>query len=136
MKITEAENALPNGLHDADLLEVRVDYANRTAALDFLADYSDPDHVRDEPDRRVTLLVTGLHFISIPVPDLANKYAADEPAWVQGFDPLLEKDPVTDDVKVAARHLPPSAFCERTFVSSWNSCLVIAAEDARIEMKE
>ena len=136
MKITEAENALPNGLHDAELLEVRVDYATRTAALDFMADYSDPEKVREEADRKVTVLVTGLHFISIPAPDLEHKYSVKGSSQVGGFHAFEPTHPVSDEVKAATRHLPSQAFCECTFVEEWNRCLVVAAENARIDIEQ
>jgi hypothetical protein len=134
VKISEAENSLPNGLHDAYLLRMRVDYEKRTAELDFTADYSNPNGT-DEPDREVTLFVTGLHFISVPAPGPGG--GADESAWVMGFEPLDDGYQVDDGVRAAASKLPAAAFCDATYVASWGDrCLVIAAEDARIEIKQ
>ncbi len=135
MKITEAERVLPNGLHDATLLEVKVDYSNRTAALQFIADYSDPDHKPNPPDRKVMLRVSGVHFIDVPAPDLKNKYGCDGPADVAGFLSLEDSEYINADVLEAAKHLPRTAFCEAIFVTDWNDFIVIAAEDARIEIE-
>ncbi len=134
MKITEAQRVLPNGLHDALLLEVRVNYSERTAELDFMADYSSPDRKPNPPDRRVTLRISGLHFIEVPAPDLKNKYSCDGPADVAGFLSLEDSRHVNEDLQKAARLLPSSAFCEAIFVTDWNNFIVVAAEDARVEI--
>src|SRR5512140_3557310 len=129
MRITEIENQLPNGLHDADLLEIRVDYTTGTAVLAFMADYSDAEGA-GEPDRRVTLRISGLHFIDVPAPDLEHGYDCDGAPDVAGFLSLQESGNVNERIQKAATHLPSSAFCEAIFVTGWNDFIVIAAEDA------
>ena len=104
------------------------------AILEFNADYSDPERVRNEPNRRVALKVSDLHFISVPAPDLPNRYSCDGPADVAGFLSLEDSKQVSAKVMDAARRLPPSAFCEAMYVSDWNDFIVIAAEDAEIEI--
>jgi hypothetical protein len=43
MTFEEAEDQLPNGLHDAELLGFHVDLSKQVLSLDFEADLSSPD---------------------------------------------------------------------------------------------
>jgi hypothetical protein len=132
VRITEAENALPNGFHDADLLNCVIDYEHDRATLVFNADFS--EHPQREPEyRKVALLIEGLRFVSIPAPQPDYRPRRKNP-WVLGFEAWRNDLEVDEELKKTVLALEPEVFCEWTFVTNWNRFIVIAAQSARIEI--
>jgi hypothetical protein len=133
VKISEAENSLPNGLHDADLLSYDVDLEKQQAKLIFNADFSRAPKKQPE-HRKIVLLIEGLKFVSIPAPQ-SNYEPKRDTAWVTGFEPWRDDLKVDKELKEAVIALEPHIFCEWTFVVNWNRFIVIAAQGARIEIE-
>lgn len=74
MTFEELEHCLPNGLHDADLLAVQVDYRTRTATLDLDNDISALTET-DMTYRRARLTFSGLQFLVLDPPHTSTYFA-------------------------------------------------------------
>lgn len=70
MTLGELENTLPNGLHDAELVAIQIDYSASEAIVVVNVDISDSDNLRDgEPEyREARLRFLGLQFAAIDPP--------------------------------------------------------------------
>ncbi|MGE5322449.1 MAG: hypothetical protein ACM3SW_06285 [Actinomycetota bacterium] len=138
MNIEEAEDTLPNGLHDAKLLRFSVDYRAKSAEFRFNAwvgDLESPDNELREKHREVTLRLSGVYFLVLEQPDPAYAYAGAVPtiggfsAWTGGIAP-------SQNISSLVQKLPPNAFYDATFVEDWNSFIHIGAEHAEINPVE
>jgi len=137
VNLAEAENLLPNGLHDADLVRYSVDYETRTAEFEFNAwtgDMQAPPGPERERHERLILRVKGVYFIAIDPPDARPEYRdrKDLPE-VLGFSAWNGKPHVAKNIEALAASLPQGLFCESGFVRNWNAFLHIAGESAEIE---
>ena len=143
MTFDELDDSLPNGLHDAELLGLDVDWVQRKAAFRFVlwvaADVDDPRGAEvyrpissgtgwAGPDGRpATVTFTGVHFLTIDPPQTA--YAA--PRQDRG----LRIDAASGDPPDAAPPptLPPETFRLWMFVSDWNAFIRLAARDVQLD---
>ncbi len=127
MTLTELEATLPNGLHDAYLHSVTIDYVARV--VDFTLDVwvgtlglsAGPDRERE---RRAQLRFTGLVYCSIDPPDLRPR---NRSAFEPGPVALMQSNPVDP-----RSPLPEDAFEAHLFVSEWNAFITIAARNASL----
>ena len=130
MTLQELENTLPNGLHDAEVRRISVDYGQQSLALDLDIWVGDMD---DPPERREAYMtgrleINGLVFLIFEPPVL-------NPRYPYRFDVKLTIDSV-DGKKDVDPYLPASvprdAFCHSFFVFQWNSCIHFAATHAEM----
>ena len=127
MTLTELEATLPNGLHDAYLHSVTIDYVARVArfTVDVWVGTVDlPGQGDRERERRAELRFTGLVYCSIDPPDLRPQYRS---ALEAGPVALMQSNPVDP-----RSPLPEDAFEARLFVSDWNAFITIAALDVSL----
>ena len=123
MTLDELEKSLPNGLHDAELVGLQVDYARREAVLDFNVDCSEPPE--SEPYRPARILFSGMQFLVIDPPADADAYEAisivdagsGQPSTAPCKLPLLDRE----------------CFLCWLFVSRWNGFIRIAARSVALE---
>jgi hypothetical protein len=126
MTLEQLQRSLPNGLHDAVLTGLRVDYVTRSAVLEIDIDVSPASDVSAAVSCRPARIVfSGLQFVVIDPPG---------PAY-DGFAPSTidagEGQPSTYRCE-----LPPlkgDAFLCWIFVSRLNAFIRIAAEDVELE---
>jgi hypothetical protein len=136
MTFEEAEDQLPNGLHDAELLGFHVDLSKQVLSLDFEADLSSPDRKlrEDEPaSRPVRFEVTGFCYFSLEPPMLSLNYSIDGPAIVTSSEDARLNGILT---KEALSRLPEGTFCQRLFLSDWNAFLIFCGKQVRLEFVE
>src|SRR5579864_1916630 len=87
MTLEELENTLPNGLHDADVHRIAIDYAERRVTFDLAVWVGNLD---DPPERREAyqigrIEISGLLFIVMEPPD--PKYPFSKPSiTIDGCD--------------------------------------------------
>ncbi|MDP9120206.1 MAG: hypothetical protein M3O15_02375 [Acidobacteriota bacterium] len=124
MTLEELEDALPNGLHDASLRSLAIDYVGQEARLIFDIDTSDESREVERPGH-VTLL--GLVYFVIEPPDARYKYDVGAALWVDAI-PTGETTPPSN-----LPAAPEGSFAYCLFVRNWNSCLYVAARDVRFE---
>jgi hypothetical protein len=128
MTLEELENTLPNGLHDAEVRSLTVDYSQRLLVLEMEVWVGSMD---DPPDRREAyktgrLEISGLVFLVMEPPDprypyrIRSKLTIDATEVRKGLDPEL------------LATLPPDFFFRTLWVNEWNACMHLAAKDAEM----
>ena len=123
MTLDQLEKSLPNGLHDAELVGLQVDYARREAVLDLNVDCSEPPE--SEPYRPARILFSGIQFLVI-----------DLPATADAYNDISIVDAGSGQPSTAPCKLPPlpdDCFLCWLFVVRWNSFIRIAARSAALE---
>lgn len=134
MTFEQIEGTLPNGFHDAGLLELAVDYESRRAVLNLEVHVGTPDDADPERYRRATVTVTGLHLAAIDAPDAHYPFLPDgSPLWVQGAS-IRPGDNAAIDAALAA--LPADSVTYRFFVVDWNSFIYLAGANAEFRWEE
>ena len=126
MTMDELIASLPNGLYDAELGTVAIDFANRTVRLDLNIWVGDDEEL--EAYRRAQVTLSGLLFWVSEPPDPSYPFASPRPLWI-------DAGPLTDDLPEKQPALPPvpqGAFANWLFVRDWNAFIYVAAEDASL----
>jgi hypothetical protein len=130
MTFKELENELPNGFHDAELQEMRIDYVGGSITLRmsfWIGSMAAPNR---EEHRLGELRITGLYFCVIDPPDPNGRYVPDGGALSVSGDPA--KPDTCPALEGLSRTLPPGVACYRFFVHEWNSFINIAAKDVQV----
>jgi hypothetical protein len=128
MTIEEVLDSLPNGLHDAYLRSINIDYAARTAELQldlWVGDMSLDGEAR-EARRHLLLKLSGLCYFVVEAPD--PKYDFNEPKslWI---DAGLGS-PEVSSIKLPKP--PEGAFTFWMYVNDWNAFIHFAATQAAV----
>jgi hypothetical protein len=121
MNLFQLEDSLPNGLHDALLRRVVVDYVERTAILELEIDLSDTE-THSDLYRLARITLSGFAYFAVGPPD--SSY------------PFREAGVVTVDL--SAPEKPFVRGCEgesafRLFISDFNSFIHADAPEAELE---
>ena len=128
LTLEELENTLPNGLHDAEVRRLIVDYQERTLTLDaevWIGDMDDPPE-RREAYRDCQIKMTGLVFVVMEPPDARYPYRVSGKLTVDTTDARQTLD---DEL---IKSLPERAFFRSFWVGEWNNCIHVAAETAEL----
>jgi len=128
MTLEELENTLPNGLHDAEVQSLSVDYAHRSLALELMVwvgSMDDPPEGR-EAYKTGRLEISGLVFLIMEPPDAKYPYRVESRLTVDIVDPGTGLD-----AELLAS-LPEGAFCHSFFVFQWNTCMHFAGKHAEM----
>jgi hypothetical protein len=129
--LEELENSLPNGLHDAEMQRVCIDYRQRTITIDmsvFVGDVDAPIEKR-EAYREGTLVISGLQFAVIEPPDARYPFASPAASRVDSCDMTKNLDPSL------VKALPEGSFVGSLFVVDWNAFVHLAGSGAEIHWK-
>lgn len=126
MKISELEDSLPHGFHDAWIQAISIDYVRSQATFSMevwvgLEEASPPASGRKQILRQGELVVRGLQLLVIPQPKVLSG-AADGELDVMG------SPGAPDDVQLPP--LRPEAFVYSFWVGNWANSIVFAGEDA------
>jgi hypothetical protein len=128
MTLDELEHTLPNGLHDAEVRRVTVDYVARTVFMEvevWVGDMDDPPE-RREAYRSGRVEISGLLFFIIEPPDPKYPFSDSISLRIDGCD--LRKNVDGELLK----SMPTGAFFRSFFVNEWNSFIHIAAQKAEL----
>lgn len=131
MTLEELENSLPNGLHDAEVQSVSVDYEKRTAVIDLevFVPAVDAAVAEREAYRSASLIITGLQFLAIEPP--YPNYPFADPGTVR-----IDACDKTEDLDAEMlKGLPDESFCRSFFVNEWNAFIHLAGLNAAIEWR-
>jgi hypothetical protein len=128
MTMAEIEDRLPAGFHDAELLNLSIDYVRAEAKLDFSLWM--PCEEERERYSAASLYLEGLQYFIIE-PPLPSAYSTNGEQYQSSVDgyvtatspPNLEGFPEVHAGK----------FAHSLFVFGWNSSIHIAAASARLE---
>jgi hypothetical protein len=128
MTFQEIEQSLPNGFHDARLLQASLDIVGRCATVKLSVHIS----VEADSDReryRVGILnATKVALYFIEPPDANYKFILNgEGIGVSGDTVALEQEP---ELRSLLSKLPPDIAAYRFFLKDWNSFFYIAAGEA------
>lgn len=130
MTLEELEAMLPNGLHDAQLKSLAVDYEAGTALLKLELWIGDLDSAVEEEREAYAeceLTVSGLCFCIVETPD------GDEAG--EGAV-SIDAGPTTPELMEKygwkLPRVPPGSFIHWLYVSPWNAFIHIAGREARL----
>jgi hypothetical protein len=128
MTFEEIEQSLPNGFHDARLLEFSLDTVGKSATVRLSLHAS----VEGDSDREVyrtgDLTVRSVSLFFVEPPDAGYDFALGGKGIAVSGDPvLIGQNPAIDPV---LSMLPSGLTAYRFFLEDWNSFLYICAADA------
>lgn len=130
MTIVEIEDTLPNGLHDAVIDNIFVDFINKEAKFGLRVSVGDPDSPTEEGRdayRRGILTITNLFFF-ITMPE--DNFLTSPNYSMRSLYPI---EPEELPVKIANR-IPDTVFINVIYTD--RSAIYIAAENAEFEWTE
>ncbi len=140
-KLTEIENQLPNGFHDAYIEAIALDMMANTATLDlelWVGDLYAPPGPEREAYQRGRLRLNGLAYFVIEPPgpnaDWFMERELGPTPRISGADearPDAESEYTRPPVEV-----PDDAFAHYFFVFDWNTFIHVAARSADFEWTE
>ena len=131
MTLEELEKTLPNGLHDAEVSKMSVDFEERNLAIDvdiWVGKMTDASEAR-EAYRKGRIEISGLLFLVMEQPDARYPFAKGN-LRIDGCDLRKNLDRKLLD------SLPPEAFFRSLWVTEWNAFIHIAATKAQISWKD
>lgn len=128
MTLTEIDAGLPNGLHDAELLGISIDYLQRKAvvSLDVWVGALSGDIKRREAYRKARIELRGLEFAVIEPPDANYAYSDPAPSRIDICDLRKNLD------ENLLKSLPAGVFFTSLWVNKWNAFAHVAASDAEL----
>jgi hypothetical protein len=134
MTFEELEQSLPNGFHDATLLQVSLDIVERCATVKISVHVS-ADGDQDQELYRVGILEAksvSLFFMEPPDPNYMFALSGSG-IGVSGDSVAPGQNPETD---LLLRKLPSDATAYRFFLEEWNSFLYLAASEVAFSWQE
>jgi len=128
MTMVEIEARLPASFHDAELLNLSIDYVSAQARLDFRLWM--PTDEETETYSPASLYLEGLQYLIIQ-PPLPNSYSTNGEQYLSSVDGYVTATSPMNAVGVPEVHA--GKFAHSLFVFGWNSSIHIAATSARLE---
>ena len=128
MTFEELDALYPNGLDDAYVDSIRVEYQSRTAELHLNLRGNPPGSQNEDEYQRAILLLRGLYYLVIEPPDTDHLWYPVRSIQVNGYTEDAGQFPLFARLKA---RLSPAAFCCRFYVHDWNSFIHVAAADAQ-----
>ncbi|MGI5864249.1 MAG: hypothetical protein ACOX6T_19635 [Myxococcales bacterium] len=129
--MSELEDELPWGFHDAHLESLHIDWMGARMTMQMRL----PINERADLDRRARVTVTGLVYCVIE-PRVIDPKMRYEPVPKSG----LWLDSWVPSVDEAKEHglpaMPEGAFVCGFFVQNWNRCIFVCGRDASLEWLE
>jgi hypothetical protein len=133
MTLEELDVSLPNGLHDAQIERMDIDYLHARLTLSVQVLFglpAQPDSAREEY-RVGALMFHGVQFVSIEFPQPGSAFQQPGELWFSYERTPSEVIPVG-----VASTLPSGALCYSMFVRDWLSYIHVAATDVSISFPE
>jgi len=131
MTLDDLSLSLPNGLHDAKLKAVTVDYEGREAKLFldiWMGDLGAVSEAEREKYKQAEITLTGLIFWVCEPPCAGYPYFANGRLTIDlGAIEALAKPP-----SMVLPPVPTDAFVNWIFVQDWNAFIYVAAGDAKL----
>jgi hypothetical protein len=131
MTLEKLESTLPNGLHDAEVQRITVDYEDRKLTLDlqiWVGDMDAPPEKR-EAYRKARIEISGLLFCVMEPPDPKYPYGTSD-LRIDGCDMRKNLD------AQLISSLPADSFLRSIWVDEWNAFIHIAARNAELAWTE
>ena len=127
MTLEDIEKSLPNGLHDAELSRLVVDYEQRTLKTEIAVWVGDLEEPRERRERyrRALIEIAGLSFLIMEPPDARYPFASSTKLTIDGCDQRQNLD-IT-----LLKSLPRKSFSRSFWVGEWNAFIHVAGADAK-----
>jgi hypothetical protein len=119
----EIARSLPNGLHDAELMRINVDYARGLASVFLRIDMADGESQAWYRDAEIRL--SGVSLLSIEPPREIPLNAA-KALWIDSGSGRAPKSEGLFPM------LPEGTFLQWLYVSEWNAFIHVAARHAEL----
>ncbi len=135
MTLEEIEKSLPNGLHDAKVSNLNIDYVKRVVKfkLDiWTGDLSSKKTEVREAYGKACLTLSNFLYCVIEPPDPSYPYIDPKPLCVGTGS--IQTD-IIPAAKILPENLPDGAFSHWFFVNNWNAFIFVAATNAQLEWK-
>lgn len=132
MTLVELEKTLPNGLHDARVSRITIDYRKRKLTLDldvWVGDMDSDSHEVREAYEPAQVLIDGLLFAVLEPPDAAYPFSNSVGLTVDGCD--MRKSLSAELIS----SLPADAFFRSLWVNEWNAFIHIGARNVELAWK-
>ncbi len=127
MTFDELEESLPNGLHDAELLGVQIDYSHLNSAVELNIDVGTGTSTRSTY-RRGRVVFTGVRYVAIDAPAVNVSDARVSRINAGSGEPTTAAHPLPK--------CPADTFLCWLFVVDWNSFIRIAARSVALEWSD
>jgi hypothetical protein len=134
MTLKEIEADLPNGLHDAQIKRIEIDYEKRTAKFSLLlwtGDLSSEDESLRETYEEGELIIKDFIYCIIEPPDPTYPHSSASPITISAGS--TTEQTINPQPKVRLES-PEGAFAYWFFVREWNSFIHIAGMDASMQL--
>lgn len=131
MTFQELEDSLPNGLHDAEVHSISVNYVQRVLTIDlavWVGNMNQSPEVR-ETYREASIRLSGLYFFVAEAPDPKYPFAEAEGLRIDGCD---RRERLSEQL---VGMLPSDLFLRSVWVNEWNAFMHIAAREASFEWR-
>jgi hypothetical protein len=123
----EFDQRFPNGLYDAKITDITIDYVHRQAKLQLSLRLNQPDSPNRNEYQQATLVLIDFYYIAIEPPDADHLRYPRRPIQVTGYPEDSAQFPLLVDLK---EDLATNAFCCRFYVHDLNSFIHVAAKGA------
>ena len=133
MTFEELDALYPNGLDDAYVDRICVEYQSRTAELHLTLRGNPPGSPNEDEYQRAILLLSGFYYFVLEPPDTDHLWYPVRSIQVNGYPEDAGQFPLLVRLRVK---LSPAAFCCRFYVHDWNSFIHVAAADAQFSWIE
>jgi hypothetical protein len=127
MTLDEFDQKYPNGLVDAEITALTIDYQNRVAELRLNLRCNSPDSSNSQEYARGVLTLRKFYYFAIEPPEPDHLYPMWPKLTVGGHPEDASKFPLFEHLKPT---LPAGAFCCRFYVHDWNSFIHVASPTA------
>ncbi len=123
--------SIPNGLHDAELKTLAIDYVKREVRLSLNISVGDLDAVAEaerEAYRHAEVILSGLIYYVCEPPDAGYPYDRGGSVRID----IGAMQTLTQPASMTLPPVPTTAFVNWIFVNEWNAFIYVAAQDARL----
>lgn len=133
MTFEELDALYPNGLDDAEVDKLILDYRNRTIEMQLRLRRNSPDSPNADEYQAAILLLRGFYYFVIEPPDGDHLWYPERPVQVSGYPEDGSQFPLFERLRPK---LSSGAFCCRFYVHDWNAFIHVAARDAQFSWAE
>lgn len=133
MTLEELDALYPNGLDDAGIERLNLDYHSRSAEIHFNFRRKPPDGPNRDDYERAVLLLRGFYYFVIEPPDTDHFLYPERSIQVSGSAEDASEFPLFGHFMP---RLPADAFCCRLYVHERNSFIHIAVRGAHLSWAE
>lgn len=132
MQLLEIEQLLPNGLHDARITKIEIDYAAMQARFALKVWTGSSDCASEiETYRNALILANGLHYLLIEPPSPDSPFDQPGGSWLRYETTTTAEFPALASLLEA---LPRGSQRHSLFMQDWYSHLHFACDDLTFEL--